>query len=367
MRNLQAVRPSRRLWILGIMFCVVMAALLAFPTASANGARDGMSLAFGVFIPAMFPYFVMTAFLTKSGVNQLFERILSPLCHLLKLPCAAAGVLVMGLLGGYPAGAAAAGDLVSQGVLSDKEAERLMKFCVNSGPGFVMGAVGAIMLRSPLAGILLYAAHLIPSVLIAAVTAAFAPRNKPQGRKEPKKQANTAQALVDSARTSAFSVLFAAAFITLFCTLIGLLVGTGLLMKIASVLGISSDTVLAGVSSLFEVSKGCASAALLKGIAAPVFAAFALGFGGLSVACQVFSFLPFQMRALPYLGTRLLHGTLSALIAYLLFSLRPEALATFSGPVLPVQISLSMAPQVSAAVMLLCCLLITAIEKKRNL
>ena len=79
--------------------------------------------------------------------------------------CAA---LILGLMAGYPLGAASAAGLVQRGEIKREEGERLLGFCNNSGPAFLLGAAGAGVFGSAKAGILLYISH-----VLAALTAGF--------------------------------------------------------------------------------------------------------------------------------------------------------------------------------------------------
>ncbi len=73
--------------------------------------------------------------------------------------------LLTGLLGGYPAGAAAVTELYRAGALSKAEAERALCFCNNSGPGFFAGLIGAAVLGDVRRGLILYGLHALSALL----------------------------------------------------------------------------------------------------------------------------------------------------------------------------------------------------------
>ena len=65
------------------LFC----AFLLFPTACADGVRDGLALAAGQALPALFPFFVAGGLLTRSGLAQALARLAArPLAVLYRLP-----------------------------------------------------------------------------------------------------------------------------------------------------------------------------------------------------------------------------------------------------------------------------------------
>ncbi len=95
-------------------------------------------------IPALFPFFAAGSLLTDTGVTAALGRLCArPMWRLYGLPGDAAGALVLGLTGGYPVGVQAAADLYASGRLTREQAERLLGFCNNTGPAFIVGVCGA--------------------------------------------------------------------------------------------------------------------------------------------------------------------------------------------------------------------------------
>ena len=96
----------------------LFAAFLLCPTACADGVREGLSLAAMQALPALFPFFVISGLLVRCGTGRLSPLLAAPLRRLYGLPPEAAPALVLGLIGGYPVGAATACALYDEGVLS---------------------------------------------------------------------------------------------------------------------------------------------------------------------------------------------------------------------------------------------------------
>lgn len=90
----------------------------------------------------------------------------SRLPHLYGLPPEAAPALVLGLIGGYPVGAATACALLSEGVLSREAAERVNRFCNCASPGFCIGLVGLGVFGSAQAGAMLYGIHIVSALIV---------------------------------------------------------------------------------------------------------------------------------------------------------------------------------------------------------
>ena len=118
--------------------------LLYFPREASEGALSGLILSFKTVLPALFPYFVLSGLAVRLGTAGIpgrpFGRIMERLFH---LPGGCAPALLLGLLGGYPVGARTGAELYASGRCSRSELSRLLSFCCNGGPGFILGFLGS--------------------------------------------------------------------------------------------------------------------------------------------------------------------------------------------------------------------------------
>ena len=122
------------------------AALLIFPSEVAAAARESARLAFVSVLPTLFPFLVAAELLISLRVTHSAGRLLGGMMpRLFRQPREAAPVLLLGMLSGYPVGAAAARRLYEEGGCNAEQAERLVALCNNSGPAFVVGVVGAAL------------------------------------------------------------------------------------------------------------------------------------------------------------------------------------------------------------------------------
>ena len=136
------------------------AALLFFPDVSAAAAREGVTLCLQTVLPSLFPFFVLSSLLVQSDVPRLLSRALAGVMYpLFGVSGAGASVLILGLLGGYPVGARTVAELYGRGEIAREEAEQLLAFCNNSGPGFFLGVCGTTVFGSARAGAYLYLIH----------------------------------------------------------------------------------------------------------------------------------------------------------------------------------------------------------------
>ena len=143
--------------------------LFVLITASAQAVqacRAGLRLCAELILPSLFPFFVLSALLAKLGLPaQLGERLAPLGRRLFRVSGAGCTALLMGLLGGYPLGAAYIAELCENGCVDEEEAGRLLAFCNNSGPAFFLGALGTGVFGSPRLGLLLYAVHVCAALL----------------------------------------------------------------------------------------------------------------------------------------------------------------------------------------------------------
>lgn len=269
-----------------------------------GAAREGLALCAGSVIPALFPFLAASSLLLKLGFGDALAGPLAPLMGLYRLPGEAAGALVLGLAGGYPVGARTAAELYAQGALTRDEAERLLTFCNNANPAFLLSGLGLGVLGSVQAGLWLWLIHVL-SALVTGLVLARKPGRQGGGRSLPRKSAisegSFPELLVGAVQGALGAILGICAFVELFYVL-------GLpLRRLPAPWGAG----LAGAVELFSASAG-----LPGGRLGFVLAAGLAGFGGLSVLCQTAAVLaPQGLSPAPCFRGKLLQGALSAALA----------------------------------------------------
>ena len=252
----------------------LFAAFLLGPSACADGMRYGLSLAAREALPALFPFFVTSALLVRTGFADALGRLAArPLARLYGLPPAAAPAVILGLTGGYPVGAATADELLQQGALSPKAAARVNSFCNCASPGFCIGLIGLGLFGSARTGAVLYIVHILAALLAGLLTARDrgTPRAFPAISRPSAPQEGFATAFCAAVRQAAATALTVTAFLTVFSILLQLA---------APVLArVPCGAALAGV---IELTNGLDRLPLLPlpTGALLTLASFLLGFGG---------------------------------------------------------------------------------------
>ncbi len=324
-------RPRFRDGVFSLGVALMILSLLLFPKQSVAAAGDGVQLCLNVILPSLFPFFVLSTLCVELGMIGALGKLMQPLmAPLFRVSGCCAGAFLLGIIGGYPVGARTAIFLYQSGQCSRDEAERLMSFCNNSGPAFILGVVGAGIFSSSRAGLWLYGAHVAASILVGIVFRFYG-----KGTITPSRLHETAASdrsltviFIEAVKGAFSSTLNICAFVIFFTVVIRLLFLTGVITHLAILLstllgrlGLRQDMAESLLSGAIEMTSGVWN---LRDMAASLgsrmcMAAFILGWAGLSVHCQVLSFIGQSgLCTRTYFFGKLLHGFLSAGLVWML-------------------------------------------------
>lgn len=300
-----------------------LAALILAPAAAADAVRAGLTLCAQVIIPSLLPFFALSGLICALGLPQLLSRAAEkPMRALFGVSGLGCVPFVLGLTGGYPVGAASVAALVRSGGLTPREGERLLPFCNNTGPAFILGAAGSGVFGGGKCGALLYLSHALAAVAVgvtfsrkASAPAVCAPPGEIRPRPFP-------AALAESVKGAVSSCLSVCGFVLFFCVVTGLLDRAGIFSSAAGELSAHTGAPLtftrALLTGLLELGGGIGA---MGGLAASpenlALCSFLLGFGGLSVHCQTLSVLEgTNMKCARHFAGRILHALISALFTF---------------------------------------------------
>jgi len=266
----------------GMLMFLSAALLLLAPERSAEAISQGLRVCTASILPVMFPFFVWSELWIQMGFSKTICRFLGPVTEkFFHLPQEATSALILGAIGGYPAGAQVTTTLYGSGQLTKAEAEATLLFCNNAGPAFIIGVLGGGLFQNIVIGLALWTIHLfaawIPGFL-------FRPKEIPSKR----------EAISEENRRSFISALTEAidhAGQTTFHVCVFILLFSILFQQLHALMPKSVfTTVLLGS---LELAGGCSrlGALGLSQETAFVICAGLLGWGGLCVHCQTVSLL----------------------------------------------------------------------------
>lgn len=271
---------------LGLLLILVIAS-----DGAVSGAKSALTTCAGIIIPCLFPFFVISYLAGNLSLPSYLGRALQkPMALLFGTSGTGAGIFVLGILGGYPLGAAVIADHVQRGELSVKEGNKLLCFCNNSGPSFLIGAIGIGVFGSAPVGVLVYIVH----VLSAIITGLFL-----SGTELPPRDAapvfitsaNLSSVLPDAISKAALQIIQICGYVVFFGALAGTLEELGAFSAVYGTIAAYTPLPLqhcrAVCMGLLEL--GCGIGAMSGSPITPqslTICSLLTGFGGLSVCMQ---------------------------------------------------------------------------------
>lgn len=286
----------------GLLAPLLLIVLLKDPQRVSASVSESLTLCSSSVIPALFPYLVISGLMVRSELPARLAVIFAPVMRrLFGVGGAGSTAVITGLIGGYPVGAATAIGLYKEGITEKSETEGLLAFCSNSGPGFIIGFVGAGLLGSVRAGLILYVIHALTAIstgLLLAERRSRVPEAAVSAAAKPITRAFTES--VSAAVTAMLSICAYVIILTLVSQLCSQRLSDGLQLV---------------VNGLLEITGGLALASRLIPAQRLLFIAASamLAWGGVSVHCQTAALASGTgLRLGRYFTGKLLHCLLAA-------------------------------------------------------
>lgn len=301
-----------------LLFCLLL--LLKNSDAAIRFMSAGLLTCATTVIPALFPFAVLAEWISSgSPFRRGLSRIFAPLGRLLALSEDGLCALLLGMLCGFPIGTRCAVNAYREGRIEREEAERVIGIACPPSSGFLIGAVGTMLLGDKKFGVRLYFAVLLSAAIVALFLRFLRQRRTDSVSCTipctscPRPLIPMAKRFTDAVGAATQGMLTVCAYVVFFSTLIGAL---GLILK---PLGLP-DQLSAILFSLLELSSGARhAAALTSPTSARLICALAAGWSGLSVHCQTLSFCAGTDLSLrTYFLAKLLQGLLTPLLVWMI-------------------------------------------------
>ena len=287
-----------------------------------SASRYALSVCAELILPSLFPFFVLSILLSRLGLPYYLNRFLGkPASRLFRVSGAGISALFIGISGGYPLGAAYIAQNYEEKIIGRAEAERLLAFCNNSGPAFIIGAVGIGVFNSSKVGIMLYLIHILSALLCGLALRGKTPCTSAHPIQPP--AISFAKALPEAVKQAVISVLNVCGFVVCFTVFTGLLDANGLLSAaaagLAALFGFEPQWNKVALSGIFELGS---AAGMMRGLSPEphnlALAAAILGWGGISVHFQTLSLISdTEIKSTLHFAGRFLTAVFSAILAYI--------------------------------------------------
>ncbi len=298
--------------------------LLKFPSYSADGVKKGTDICFNSLIPGLYPFMILTNIFISSKLAETRIPIFEGICRaVFRLPGCCASVIVFSLVGGLPIGAKMSAELYGRGLISREQWGRMMCFCVNPGPAFVIYVVGLSALGSEKTGAVIYISLVFASLLTGFLSRFFGSDTEtyitvPVAEKETENGSLAERAVIKSSK----SLLAICSWVVAFSCLCEVIVNLDL-----------SEGMSSFLLCITEMTRGSLVAA--ENYPVPIVAAV-IGFSGICGHFQLMGEIgKAGLKYKHFLISRIINSGLSALICGMLLKLFPVAQETFAVGVKP--------------------------------
>ncbi len=327
--------------------------LFKFPDEMKTGITKGLLICFQTIFPSLFPFLVLSAYITKSEVLAPVYKFSAPATgKIFRQPPCTVSVIILSMIGGFPVGLKMVNELFIRGEITQNQAKRLCFFCMNAGPAFTVTAVGGSMLKSPLAGVIIYLSLCISSMILGFSSRFFYDKKNDTPIK--KHHFSDLSCLSASVTSGINSILGICGWVVLFNGLIECfnIFNSNYFLEIF-------------IKTTVEVTSACNEFA--GKIPLPYFS-FIIGFGGFCVHCQILDCLKnCKVKYSHFLFSRVLNGCLSAVITYIFLLFIPIEIDVFanSGEIHPAPFSVSVWGFL--ALILMCVIMIFDVDRKKKM
>lgn len=327
--------------------------ILLNPKSASDGIKNGITLLLSTVIPSLFPFLVIASYIASSDSFKLLSKFFGKITFILfKISPDGFIPILMGLLGGYPVGAKITADLYKSGRLTQNEAERLMYFTVNSGPAFTITAVGISMLGNYYSGLILYFSNILTTLTLGFLCRFLSDNTHPEAQII--MQRDKTYAFINSVSSGSNAIINISAWVLTFACISGIIES----------FNFSTNTELF-LNAILEVTNGCKICS--KETSLPVISAI-LGFGGLSVICQVSPyFTSCKVKFRNFMVSRILNASLCAFYTSELLKIFPKSEETaiiYSGETTAFGITYTMGATVILIIM--CIFFILQVDNRKK-
>lgn len=296
-----------------LFLLIIMAMIITSPLKFINACMNGISAwAFNV-LPSILPFIIFTRILTDLNMANKFTKPLNGLfAKAYRTSPLSCYVFFMSILSGYPVGSKMIADLYENRKISKEDVYKMSSFCSNSGPMFIVGTVGTMLLQSPLAGYLILISHILSALLNGLIFRKMKVKTSPLISNIPlQSKEESSFNLGDIILSSVQAILSVGAIIAVFFIVIECL------LPAFALLPSPFKEVFEG---LVEITRGCIDLSKLAGLKLKTaLCCFVVTFGGFSTILQSIALLKkVKMPIWLFTLQKLSQAILSLIICFIL-------------------------------------------------
>lgn len=329
------LRKSSKNLLFTTIFSVLIIYIILNPKSCISFTISGAKLFFYSVFPSLFPFLVIVNLIFAFGGIEIYSKILGKiLCTPLRLPKECSVVILASLFCGYPLGSRYACELYERKVINKVTLERLLNIATNGSPLFIIGTVGTAMLNSAFLGYILLISNALSCIIIGLIlptkkTVNYSlSGNSSVAATQIKENPNFGVALKNALEDATKTCLSIGSFVVIFSVIISIIKSSGIYHTAINALcstGIINHSILDGLFLGFiEITNGCSIVATsnLSLNIKILICSFLIGFSGLSITFQVYSFVyKYKVSMKKYLSLKVVQGIICTLITLLFLKL----------------------------------------------
>lgn len=271
--------------IISMIIFFVIIAMVSQPQDYIQETLNALIVWSTVVLPSLLPFVLYTKFLSSLGMIGPISKLFAPITtKLYNVSGISSFVYLMSIMSGYPVGAKITTDLYLDGKINRGEAQRIITFCANCGPMFLIGTVGVGLLGNKISGYIMLISHFLGALLNGFLFRKFKLNDKTKVENKTR-PSNSEDLLSSTVLSSANSMFIVGSYIVIFFVFIKFL---------NSLLPINSDNIFISIfNGLLEITHGCKDIAVMN-ISLKlktVLCCFIASFGGLATSMQSITFL----------------------------------------------------------------------------
>lgn len=301
-----------------VVICCLL--LIAFPKGASDGAALGLKYCGELLIPSLFPFMVISSYIVHSGISLKLSRVFSRITGVLfRLPGSAAPTVIMSFIGGFPVGARGIAGLFETGQISRNQAKRMSLFCIGAGPAFLITAIGTLLLKNSVLGVIILISQIVSGLILGIVSRFFYSDSAFDESRIENLKFSSKNAFVRSCSDGANGIISLSALVILFQAFIGVIGQSNFgntIEKLLCGLGFGKFSQII-LPSILEVTGACDK--IVEGGFPLWILSAAVAFGGLCVHMQIWGILSeIGINKGLFLLFRLLNAVISGTITYLI-------------------------------------------------
>lgn len=261
--------------------------------------------------PTLFPFFILSDLLINYGFIEIVSKYFSPLMKLFKIKSECAFIFVLSIFSGFPSNSKYTKELYDKGLINEYEATKVLLFTHFSNPLFILGTL-TLFLNKRLALIILIC-HYLGNIIVGIIFRNYHPSlnsNKVNNKKELNNK-SFIEILTNSITKTIDTLLLLLGIITTFLVITTIIDSNLDLPNIIQYI----------LNGIIEMTQGLKYVSMLNiniNLKA-VISTFFLSFGGICIHVQVKSILKgTNIKYLPYLFARIIHGVVSSLLVLII-------------------------------------------------